>query len=62
MNWAVLKDVKTMVGLVFSVLLSVGAIVLAVNGNGYWVVLVLAAFMVLFFSIAKADKVTKQSS
>lgn len=60
MNRAVLKDGKTMMGLVVSVLLSIGAIVLAVNGNGYWVVLVLIALWVLFFSIVKADKVTKR--
>ncbi|MCM3611952.1 hypothetical protein M4S82_11905 [Planococcus sp. MERTA32b] len=60
MNWAVLKDGRTMLGLVLSVLLSVGAIVLAVYDNGYWVVLSVIAMIVLSTSIAKADKVTKQ--
>ena len=62
MNWAVLKNFKIMLGLIISILLSEGAIVLALNGNSYWVVLAMAAFMMLFFSIAKADKVTKQNS
>ena len=60
MNWAVLKDGRTMLGLVLSVLLSVSAIVLAANDLGYWVALVVMALIVLFFSIAKADKVMRQ--
>lgn len=60
MNWAVLKDGRTMLGLVLSMLLSIGAIVMAVNDIGYWVVLVVMAMIVLSISIAKADKVTKQ--
>lgn len=60
MNWAVLKSGKTMLGFIVSVLMSIGAIVLAVNDNGYWVVLVVLALIVSFFSVAKAAKVTNR--
>jgi len=59
MNRAVLKSRGTMAGLFLSILLSVIAVVFAVNGNGYWVLFVLAALWTLFFSIRQADKVTK---
>lgn len=61
MNWAILKDGKIMLGLLVSVLLPIGAIALAINGNDYWVVLIVVALVTLFFSIAKADKMTKQN-
>lgn len=60
MNWAVLKDSRTMAGLIVSILLNIGAIVLAANNISYWIVLVVVALIVLFFSVAKADKVTKK--
>lgn len=59
MSQAVLKSRGTMAGLILSILLSVMAIVFAVNGNGYWVLFVLAALWTLFFSIRQAEKVAK---
>lgn len=59
MNRAVSKSKKTMAGLILSILLSVMAVIFAVNDNGYWVLFVLAALWTLFFGIRQADKVTK---
>ncbi|GKW46593.1 hypothetical protein [Planococcus sp. NCCP-2050] len=60
MNWVVLNDKKTMAGLILSILLSIAAVFLAVKDNSYWTVLVLAVFVLLFFSISRADRLTKQ--
>ncbi|UJF27070.1 hypothetical protein [Planococcus sp. 107-1] len=60
MNWVVLNDKKTMAGLILSILLSIVAVFLAVKDNSYWTVLVLAVFVLLFFSISRADRLTKQ--
>lgn len=60
MNWVVLNDKKTMVGLILSILLSIAAVFLAVKDNSYWTVLVLVVFVLLFFSISRADRLTKQ--
>lgn len=61
MNWAVLKDFRTMLGLTIAMLLGIISVVLAVRGNGYWGVLVVLASILTFLSIVRADKVYKSN-
>jgi len=61
MNWAVLKDFRTMLGLTTAMLLGIISVVLAVRGNGYWGVLVVLASILTFLSIVRADKVYKSN-
>lgn len=62
MNRLVLKDAKTMIGLLAAVLLSSGAIVMAMNKNSFWLVLIIAAFIVLFTTVARTDKLMKKDA
>lgn len=60
MNYPVLKDVKTMVGFILSLILSVIAIALALNSNSYWVFFIVISLIVLAVSVFRADKLYKQ--
>ena len=50
-----------MFGFVSSILLALIAIFLATNSNDYWVVFVVVALILMFFSVNRADKIYKQN-
>ncbi|RNF39195.1 hypothetical protein [Planococcus salinus] len=56
MKLILLKDAKAISGFVFSIVSSILAVVLALNHHGSWVVFVTLAFIVLFFSVVRAEK------
>ncbi|RLL48451.1 hypothetical protein D8M04_04100 [Oceanobacillus piezotolerans] len=56
MNWSVLKDLKTMLGFITSILSGIIAIVLAVNNNDLWVLLVIVTLILMILSVFRADK------
>lgn len=62
MNWSALKDLKTVIGFITSLLLSVVAVILAANNNSYWVVFVIFSLTLLFFSVRRVDTIYKQKN
>ncbi|MFD2640232.1 hypothetical protein [Piscibacillus salipiscarius] len=56
MNWAALKDVKTVAGLILSILTAALGVVLAVSENNFWVLCVVLSFIISFLSIRRADQ------
>ena len=59
MNLEILKDKKTLLGFSLAFLMSMIAIVLAVAGNGLWVVFILLNLLLLAFSVRRADRLSK---
>lgn len=59
MNWSVLKDLKTMLGFIISILLGLIAVILAVNSNSYWVVFVVGSVIPIALIVIRADKIYK---
>lgn len=59
MNNNILKDVKVMSGLISSILLAGIAIVLAMYNISYWVLFTVLSTFILFLSLNRADKITK---
>ncbi|RAZ69570.1 hypothetical protein [Planococcus maitriensis] len=59
MNLEILKDKKTLLGFSLAFLMSISAIILAVAGNGLWVVFILLNLLLLAFSVRRADQLSK---
>lgn len=59
MNYKVLKDVKVVLGLTLSIILSAIGLILAIYNISYWVFFVVVSMVVLSFSVYRADKVMK---
>lgn len=59
MNNNILKDVKVMSGLISSILLAGIAIVLAMYNISYWILFTVLSIFILFLSVNRADKITK---
>lgn len=60
MSWSVLKDIKTMLGFITSLLSAVVAVVMSINNSSYWIVFVVFSLLISFFSVRRADSVYKQ--
>ncbi|PED08590.1 hypothetical protein [Bacillus pseudomycoides] len=62
MNWAVLKDFKTILGFTIAILFAIISVVLAVKEIGYWVVFIVLTTILTSLSVNRADKIYKSRS
>lgn len=60
MNYKGLKDVKVITGFIASMILPLIAVALAANDNDFWVFFVFISFVVLSFSVSRANKIYKE--
>ncbi|WP_175989203.1 hypothetical protein [Bacillus sp. Marseille-Q1617] len=59
-NTKVVKDRKTVIGLISAFSLSIAGIVFAANDSQYWVSSLVAAFILLLISVRRADKLYRE--
>ncbi|MFD2627802.1 hypothetical protein [Oceanobacillus kapialis] len=60
MNYTVLKDIKTTIGLTSAILLNVFAIISAATNWDYTAVLIVLAQIPLFYAITRANRLYKE--
>ncbi|MFD1848861.1 hypothetical protein [Oceanobacillus bengalensis] len=61
MNLSIFKDSKFSIGIVSSFILSLIAVITAATiENEYWVVFIVLSYILLFFSIRRADKLYRE--
>ena len=61
MNLSIFKDSKFSIGIISSFILSLIAVITAATiENEYWVVFIVLSYILLFFSIRRADKLYRE--
>jgi hypothetical protein len=60
MNKKVLTDIKTITGFITAFLLSISSIIFALNDNQFWVPAIVISFVLLSFSVSRADNLYKE--
>ena len=62
MNYKVLKDKKVVIGLISAMVLAITAILLAIYDISYWVLSSGLSTVILYSSLARADRIMKDDS
>lgn len=60
MNKKVLKDYTTVIGFISAICLSIAGIVSAANDSQYWVPSIVVAYILLFVSVRRADRLFRE--
>ncbi|XXM71128.1 hypothetical protein ACQ0QQ_15630 [Lysinibacillus sphaericus] len=60
MNKKVLTDIRTITGFITAFLLSIASIIFSLNDNQFWVPAIVVSFVLLSFSVRRADKLYKE--